>query len=221
MNQSIKSHFQKLFGLFLDYPVILKGKTTGYSLEKSQKANVRASNKVSLYPPYFLNDVEVGDYTIIQKNSQINNAIIGKFSSIGPGFICGMGIHPINGISTSSMFFSTKKQNGYSLTKDDKIIESRKTSIGHDVWTGVGVIILDGVTIGDGAIIGAGAVVTKDIPPYAIATGVPAKVIKYRFTDIQISKLLDIQWWNFEENELTDIEKHFFDIDTLIEKYSK
>ena len=89
------------------------------------------------------------------------------------------------------------------------------------MFIGANVTILDGVTIGDGAIIGAGAVVAKDIPPYAIAGGVPAKVIKYRFTPEQIEKLLQIQWWNFQEADLQDIEKYYSDIDDFIKKYEK
>jgi len=221
MNQSIKSHFQKLFGLFLDYPVILKGKTTGYSMVKSHKAKCNMNDKVKYIAPFNFFKVTIGDYSYISLNSNITNTEIGKFCSIGPNFCCGLGIHPTNGISTSPMFYSTAKQNGISLVFENKIQESKKTMIGNDVFIGANVIVIDGVTIGDGAVIGAGAVVTKDVPPYAIVAGVPAKIIKYRFTEIQISKLLNIQWWNFEENELTDIEKYFFDIDTLIEKYSK
>ena len=69
------------------------------------------------------------------------------------------------------------------------------THIGNDVWIGLNATILDGVTIGDGAIVAAGAVVTKDVPPYAVVAGVPAKIIKYRFTESQIDFLLKFRWW--------------------------
>ena len=80
---------------------------------------------------------------------------------------------------------------------------------------------MDGIKIGDGAIIGAGAVVSKDIPDYAIAVGCPIKIIKYRFNDDQIAALKRIQWWNFSEDKLQDIEKMFFDIDGFIKKYDQ
>jgi serine acetyltransferase len=79
------------------------------------------------------------------------------------------------------------------------------------------VSILDGVTIGDGAVIGAGAVVTKNVEPYAIFGGVPAKLIKYRFDSETIEKLLKIKWWNWEKEKLKEVEKYFFDIKKFIE----
>ena len=117
------------------------------------------------------------------------------------------------------MFYSTRKQNGFSLTDKDKIEERKIITIGNDVFIGANVTILDGVTIGDGAIIGAGAVVSKDIPDYAIAVGCPIKIIKYRFTEDRIEALKRIQWWNFTEDKLQDVEKLFFDVDEFIKKY--
>lgn len=81
--------------------------------------------------------------------------------------------------------------------------------IGNDVWIGYEAVILAGVTIGDGAIIGTRAVVTKDVPPYTIVGGVPAKPIKKRFSEEIISKLLDIQWWNWSDEKLLKILKRF------------
>ena len=222
MNIKLKNIFQKFLGLFLDKPIILTGKTIGYSLVKSEKANVDISNVFTkIYHPFKLSNVKVGDYTYIAKNSDINNTIIGKFCSIGPNFCCGLGIHPTTGISTSPMFYSTLKQNGFSLTEANKVVESKRVMIENDVFIGSNVTILDGVRIGNGAIIGAGAVVTKDIPPYAIAVGVPARVVKYRFEKDQIEKLQKVGWWNFEEAKLRDIERCFFDLNIFIEKYSK
>jgi virginiamycin A acetyltransferase len=85
-----------------------------------------------------------------------------------------------------------------------------KVTIGNDVWIGHSVIILSGVTISDGAIIGGGSVVTKDIPPFAVAAGVPAKVIKYRFKESTRDEITEMQWWNKEPYELEDIKDEFF-----------
>ena len=118
------------------------------------------------------------------------------------------------------MFYSTRKQNGYTLSKEDKIEERKPIVIGNDVFIGANVIVLDGVTIGNGAVIGAGAVVSKDIPPYAIVVGCPIKIIKYRFNDEIINKLESIQWWNDDANQVL-IEKNFFDVENFIESYTK
>ena len=157
-------------------------------------------------------------YTYVSYNSKISNTVIGKFCSIGPNFIAGWGIHPTHGISTHPMFYSTKKQNGMTLSTDNKFKEQAPIKIGNDVFIGMNTIVLDGVEIGDGAIIGAGAVVTKDIPPYAIAVGNPIKVIKYRFEDPTIDNILKIKWWEKEET-LQDVERHFFEVEKFIQTY--
>ena len=182
------------------------------------KDNIIGKN-VTIYRPTHIKDSEIGDYTIITINAYISMTRVGKYSSLGPNLFCGWGIHPINGISTASMFYSTRKQNGFALTDKDKIEERKLITIGNDVFIGANVTILDGVTIGDGAIIGAGAVVSKDIPAYAIAVGCPIKIIKYRFNDDQILALKRIQWWNFSEDKLQDVERMFWDIDEFIKKY--
>lgn len=215
--KKIRYYIQKFLGGLLKEPIILEGKTIGYSVVKSERYLVRLSSKSRLFAPYVLRNVELGDYSILSRDSNVSNCTIGKFCSIGPKFCCGFGIHPTQGISTSPMFYSTKKQNGFSLTAIDKIEENKHVEIGNDVWIGANVMVLDGVTIGDGAVVGAGAIVTKDIPPYAIAVGVPAKVIRYRFDDKTIAKLLKIKWWDHEELHPL-VESMFFDVDSFINK---
>lgn len=181
--------------------------------------DTKMGDNVKIYRPSNIYYSEIGDYTYISRNASISRVHIGKFCSIGPNLLCGWGSHPTNGISTSPMFYSTRRQNGTTLTDKDKIVERQIITIGNDVFIGANVTILDGITIGDGAIIGAGAVVSKDIPDYAIAVGCPIKIIKYRFNDDQIAALKRIQWWNFEEDQLQDVEKMFWDIDEFIKKY--
>jgi serine acetyltransferase len=109
------------------------------------------------------------------------------------------------------------KQNGMTLSATNKIEEMKPIVIGNDVFIGANVTILDGVTIGDGAVIGAGAVVSKDIPPYAVAVGCPIRVVRYRFDEEKIEALKRIEWWNFTEEQLRDVERYFFDIDAFLE----
>ena len=175
----------------------------------------------SVRPPYHHDNVSIGKYSYVDRNSTISNTEIGKFCSIGPNLLCGWGIHPTNGISTSPMFYSTKHQNGVSFAKQDKIEERKPIKIGNDVFIGANVTILDGVTIGDGAVIGAGAVVSKSIPPYAIAVGCPIKIKNYRLNEKQIVAMRRIQWWNWGKDKLSDIEAMFFDIEAFIAKYDK
>lgn len=202
-------YIQKILGRWFDKPLIKEGKTVGYSLLRSESDCVSMGRHTKVYPPFFLHRVELGDYSYIAKNSNATHVKVGKFCSIGPNFCCGLGIHPTNGISTSPMFYSTARQNGISLCEENKVEEFRHTIIGNDVFIGANVTILDGVSIGDGAVIGAGAVVIEDIPPYAIAVGVPAIVKKYRFDAETIRLLLERKWWDDPDDKLCSVE-HFF-----------
>jgi len=137
----------------------------------------------------------------IYKGSEAK-VIIGKYCSIAPDviFITG-GIHPVDWVSTfpfrAEYGLPEAYIDGMPTTKGDIIV-------GNDVWIGTHTLILSGVKIGNGAVICAGSVVTKDIPPYSIAGGVPAKVIKKRFTDLQIEQLEKIKWWDWEKNKIIE-----------------
>ena len=214
LKKNIKKHIQTMLRRFVDAQFIYS-RTSDMS---EVKADLR---KVRFTPPCNIIQSEIGDYTYISVNSYISYTKIGKFCSIGPNVLCGWGIHPVHFISTSPMFYSVSKQNGFALANRNKVEERKQIVIGNDVFIGANVTILDGVTIGHGAVIGAGATVTKDIPSYAVAAGVPAKVIKYRFSQEQIKALLEIKWWDFEYSELQSIEKYYDDIDAFITQYGK
>lgn len=148
---------------------------------------------------------KIGAYSYVAANTDIENAEIGKFCSIADNCRIGMSGHPLQYISTSPIF--TEKRNALQLCWIEKDFFEHKSLderviIGNDVWIGSHVLIKGGVHIGNGACVAAGAVVVKDVPPYAIVGGVPAKVIRYRFSPEVIGKLLELEWWNFDESKL-------------------
>lgn len=147
-------------------------------------------------------DSTVGKYTYIGAFSDLSSCRIGAFSSISHDVYVEPYTHPSKGfISTSPVFFSTLKQAVETFVEENLfneylLIEGYKCIIGNDVWIGSNVLIKGGVKIGDGAIIAMGRIVTKDVPPYAIVAGVPAKIIRYRYSDAKIQHLMEFKWWN-------------------------
>jgi acetyltransferase-like isoleucine patch superfamily enzyme len=117
------------------------------------------------------------------------------------------------------MFYSTKKQNGFSLVSSNKYDENKNITIGNDVFIGMNVTILDGVKIGNGVVVGACSFVNKDIPDYAIVGGNPAKILKYRFNENEIERLNSLSWWNWDEDKLKNVESHFFNIDIFLNSH--
>ncbi len=168
--------------------------------------------------------VSVGEHTYgVNNNTALlfkNNdrVVIGKFCSIAVGVrIVASGEHNYRAVSTFPFYAHYLKKNAEkdTFTKGEVII-------GNDVWIGANAIILSGVTIGDGAVIGAGSVVTKNVPPYAIFAGVPAKLIKFRFNQDTIDNLLKIRWWDWDEQFLTaNIDTMYENVETFIKKHKK
>ena len=152
----------------------------------------------------------LGKYSYFGANTRVGDTQIGKYCSIGDNCIFGMGGHPTNALTTSCVayiydsldramkarYFDVGKKNLVDCTD----IIKPPTVIGNDVWIGHNVLIHRGVVIGHGAVIGMGAVVVKDVPPYAIVGGVPAKIIKYRFNNEVIKELLNLRWWDYPES---------------------
>lgn len=166
-------------------------------------------------------NIEIGDYTMyndfvrdpqdFQKNNVLyhypvnhDRLMIGKFCSIACGakFIFTSANHSLKSLSTYPfpIFF---EEWGLDVTDITDAWDNKGDIIvGNDVWIGYEAVILSGVTIGDGAIIGSRAVVTKDIPPYTIVGGVPAKPIRKRFDDVTIARLLELKWWDWSEERI-------------------
>lgn len=164
-----------------------------------------------------LSSTRIGRRTYVGAHSSLNNTSVGRYCSLGPELMSGIGKHPSKDfVSTYPAFFSKSNEGCLrSFVNENLYNEFAEVSIGSDVWIGARVTIIDGVKIGDGAIIGAGAVVTKDIPSYAVAGGVPAKVIRYRFEPDEIEFLLKLSWWNKDESWIIENARYFRDITQL------
>ena len=136
-----------------------------------------------------------------KKRKDVDKLIIGKYCSIGSGAVfmmAGNQGHRMDWVSTFPFYFQANifksSKNAYQKAGD--------TAIGHDVWIGSEAMVMAGVTIGSGAVVAARAVVTKDVPPYAVVGGNPAQIIRYRFDDETIAKLLNLKWWDWTEEEV-------------------
>lgn len=164
----------------------------------------------------------LGAYSYIGNNTILENAHIGRYCSISDKCRIGMGSHTLNLLSTCSLFTEALNGTQYQWVKDDAhSAPSLPVVIGNDVWIGYQSLILGGVKIGDGAVVAAGAVVVKDVPPYAVVGGVPAKVIKYRFPNDIIDKLEEIKWWDIPEEKLKKNIHLFQSEDITIEQLNK
>jgi len=181
--------------------------------------------------PYVIFEGYLGFGSYIGKKCVLS-AKIGRFCSISNRVVCNPGIHPFKEpfVSTAPCFFSlnpNKSQNGSTFAKRQVFNEIRTVEpegkygcvIGNDVWIGEGVFINGGITISDGAMVLAHAVVTKDVPPYAIVGGVPAKIVGYRFDEETIKWLLDIKWWNNTPEWFKEHWELMCDIEKLKEYY--
>jgi len=170
---------------------------------KLRNVNLSNHNYFSSYT--VLANVSIGDYSYTGTQTIIRNATIGKFCSIADNVKIGLGFHPIDHVSTHPSFYSNNKR--FKCFSDKLVVDEYKpTIIGNDVWIGTNTIIFGGVTIGDGAIIAGGSIVTKDVDPYGIIGGNPAKLIKYRFGEDTIKKFLNYKWW---EKDLSWIEINY------------
>lgn len=168
---------------------------------------------------------KIGCGTYIGANNMLGNAEIGRYCSIANNVKVVTATHPTKDfVSTSPMFFSTLKQTGKTYCNTSKFneflsVNGKSIIIGNDVWIGDNVTVKGGVTIGDGAIVAMNACVTKNVPPYAIVGGVPAKIIRYRFEDSEIQKLLSIKWWNKSEDWIIKHSDLFVNINEFLKDF--
>ncbi len=162
----------------------------------------------------------LGKHSYCGNGTILIHATVGRFCSIGNEAILGTWSHPTDLVSTYPGFYSDN-QHTINIRRDINIQEINPVTIGNDVWIGHRAIIVGGITVGDGAIIASGAVVTKDIEPYAIVGGVPARVLKKRFPQATIDRLLELLWWDSDEETLRKYSELFGDPEAFVEHFNK
>jgi acetyltransferase-like isoleucine patch superfamily enzyme len=164
----------------------------------------------NLYGVLTMGKVLVGRYSSlwgphIEVHAGSKEVKIGNFCSIARN----VSVYNLNhSLKKPTTYFINK--NFFTFDQNDDIISKGDINIGHDVWVGANAIILTGINIGNGAIVAAGAIVTKDIPPYAIVAGNPAKIIKYRFEEEIINKLQEIKWWDWPIEKIKQNKDFFY-----------
>lgn len=149
-----------------------------------------------------MSGAEMGDYSYIQSAGRIFNCTIGKFCSIAAGVSIAPGMHDPTRVTTHPALLQKSTPLPEVFAEKDNLVAAKPVHIGHDVWIGEKAIILDGVTVGNGAVVAAGAVVTKDVAPYEIVGGVPARHLKFRFDEATIAGIEKSQWWDWPEERL-------------------
>ena len=164
----------------------------------------------------------LGDYAYLSSGCDVAYADIGRFASIASNVRIGPTNHPM---WRPSQHHFTYRSERYGFGPDDETVfawrRSQRTRVGCDVWIGHGAVILPGVSVGHGAVVGAGAVVSKDVPPYAVVGGVPARMIRERFPAHVRQGLLRLAWWDWPHDRLEKALPDFReqDIDKFLDKY--
>ncbi len=227
MNQSLASLVKKLLPETWKQAFIrTRWRMTGDGIRLAAHTRVdqrsRLQSKVELRTAAAVFGSNIGRWSYLGEYALVIHTEIGAFCSIAPYVIIGGGTHPTREfVTTSPLFYSQHADNRWGKITDPSGTfneENPKTYIGNDVWIGYGASILPGIRVGDGAIIAAGAVVTKDVQPYQIVGGVPARHMRMRFNGTDVAWLLEIKWWLWPDERLKACRGRFSSIERLREE---
>ncbi|MEO5995228.1 MAG: CatB-related O-acetyltransferase [Chitinophagaceae bacterium] len=214
----------KKFLMYMYYKIILYNKKVVFKGIPDLDRKVTFEGYNAIYPGAVIKKSFIGRGSYVGYQTKIVNSRIGRYCTIADNVRISLGRHPSDTfVSIHPAFFSISKQGGYTFVNHSKYNEhvtvagsTFNVEIGNDVWIANNVLIMDGVTIGDGAIVAAGAIVTKDIEPYAIVGGIPAKLIRYRFSPEEIKKMNSIKWWTKDSRWISERAEMFDNIQTFI-----
>jgi acetyltransferase-like isoleucine patch superfamily enzyme len=171
--------------------------------------------------PTYVSESSIGDYSYVEMGCRISQADIGRFCAIAPYTLVGLAEHPTRDyVALHPAFYRHVPDFGWDLVDTDARAELTRTRIGNDVWLGAGVCVRSGVTIGDGAVIGAGAVVISDVPPYAVYAGVPARLVRHRFDEATVARLLEIRWWDRDTEWLRAHADEMRHVDSFVRRHA-
>jgi acetyltransferase-like isoleucine patch superfamily enzyme len=151
---------------------------------------------VRIWPNCVLNQCELGAFSYLAPGCQLHQVNVGRYCSIGDG-VSVLSSHPTDGLSSSPFPYQTLFGAPFDAPPEHSYANLAPTTIGHDVWIGSGVKLKAGVRIGNGAVIGAGSVVTKDVADFSLVGGVPARVIRMRFSDHAAQRINGLAWWKY------------------------
>jgi phosphonate metabolism protein (transferase hexapeptide repeat family) len=173
-------------------------------------------------PDWTVMESRLGDYSYLAgSDGMVICTDIGKFCSIASHVFINPGDHPMHRVTQHHCTYRRRRY-GFAATDDAEIFEwrrRRKCCIGHDVWIGAGAEIMAGDSIGTGAVVAAGAVVTRDISPYQVAAGVPARPLRMRFAPGIVDKLMSIAWWDWDRRTLEQRFGDFSNVERFLETY--
>lgn len=204
----------------------IKLRLVDWALERMRRPN-RVDTAARVAPTAYLREarlhgpVEVGDHATIVAAELSGEIRVGRRSSLwGPEIYVHARGHPVQigsfcsiarHVGVHGYFHDTRRlsthyvgRNVLGLPIEDEVVSRGPIRIGHDVWLGVGVQILSGVSVGDGAVVGAGSVVSRDIPPYAVAVGAPARVVRFRFDEEMVARIRASRWWEWSDAEIRE-----------------
>jgi len=192
--------------------------------ENCQLYNVELGEYTEIGINNVFENVKFNDFSYTGQFCILQNAEIGKFSNIAAMVRIGPTDHPMDR-PTLHHFTYRRIKYGFASSDDEEFFQRRsehKVYIGHDTWLGHGAILMPGVKIGNGAVVGSGAIVTKDVDPYTIVVGVPAKPIKRRFAEDIVRKLEEIKWWDWSYGIIKErLDDFYLPINSFTDKYYK